>query len=299
VATLADRLLVPEGIAYDPVARAFYVGSIARRSIHRVRRDGSLAPLSRRGDDLDEVLGIAIDARSRRLYAVSTNALTAQGRARLRNAVKAYDLEAGRLVATFDVPEARQLNDVAILPEALLVTDSAAGAVWRIALAGGGVSAVVPPGGANGANGVAVAPSGDAAYVAAARRPLHVDLASGKVTPLVPPGRENAAAIDGLVWHDGALIGVQNFTTPGRIVRLPLAADGRSLVAVETLRSHHGEALDEPTTAAIAPDGLHVLTTTSVTRYADDGRVLDPGTVRAPRILRIPLAPRAGAPASK
>jgi len=151
------------------------------------------------------------------------------------------------------------------------------------------VSALVALDTARGANGITVAPRGDVAYLAAARRPLRIDLATGALTPLQPPGGENAAAIDGLYWHEGALIGVQNMTNAGRVVRLVLSDDGRSIAAVETLQSHHQRAFDEPTTATIAPDGLYVLARTQVTQFNDEGRIDRPETLAKPLVLRIPL----------
>jgi hypothetical protein len=126
--TLSDRTLIPEGIAYDPDTRRVYVGSIARRGVFRVDTAGRTAPFSRAEDDLDAILGLAIDAKRRRLYAVSTSALIERGRAALRNAVKIYDLDREILLQSIAVPQAQQLNDVAFTSDGtLLVTDSAAG----------------------------------------------------------------------------------------------------------------------------------------------------------------------------
>ena len=287
---LPDRGLIPEGIAFDPRSSTFFVGSIARNAIHRVDARGRMHRFSQAGDALDAVLGLAVDAAARRLYAVSTSALTAAGRERLRNAIKVYDLDAGRLLRTIDVPQARQLNDIAIVPGAtLLVTDSAGGGVWRIGIDGGSVSALVPQDAARGVNGIAVTPDGKVAYLAAARRPLRVDVATGAITPLQPPGGENVAAIDGLYWHDGALIGIQNLTNAGRVIRLVLGDDGRSIASVQTLQSHHQRAFDEPTTATITPDGLYVLARTQVTRFNDEGRIDRPQALKQPLVLRIPL----------
>ena len=287
---LRDRALIPEGIAFDDRTRRFYVGSIAKRGIFAVQSSGELRALSRPEDDLDAILGLAIDSPRRTLYAVSTGALVEAGAARPRNAVKVYDLDARKLRASIAVPEARQLNDVAVAPDGtVLVTDSAAGAVYRIDAARGTVATVVKPDGARGANGIAVSPDGTTAYVAANRRPLRVDLATGEVAPLTVPPRENAALIDGLYWHLGALIGIQNLTTPGRVVRMALAPDGRSVTALHTLQSHHQPAFHEPTTAAVAPDGLYVLARTYVTRFKPDGKIEDPKTLERPLILRVPL----------
>lgn len=293
--TLNDRTLIPEGIAYDAGTRRLYVGSIARRGVFRIHADGRPIPFSRAQDGLDAILGIAIDAKRRRLYAVSTSALTERGRAALRNAVKIYDLDRAILLQSIAVPDARQLNDVAFAADGtLLVTDSAAGAVYRIDPSTATVTTIVKPGGAPGANGIAGAPDGKHAYVAANRRPLRVDLSTGDVVPLALPPRQNAAAIDGLYWHDGALIGVQNVTTPGRVIRLVLAPDGSRVTDGQTLQSHHHPAILEPTTAAIAPDGLYLLTRTYVTRFGDQGTIERQDTVDPAVILRVPLTPVRG-----
>ena len=288
--TLNDATLIPEGIAYDADTRRLYVGSIAQRGVFRIDAAGRTTPFSRIGDDLDAILGLAIDAKRRRLYAVSTSALTERGRAALRNAVKIYDLDRAILLQSIAVPESRQLNDVAFTSDgALLVTDSAAGAIYRIDPSTATVTTIVKPGGAPGANGIASAPDGMHAYVAASRRPLRVNLSTGEVLPLALPPRQNAAVIDGLYWHDGALIGVQNVTTPGRVIRLVLAPDGQRVVEVQTLQSHHHPAILEPTTAAIATDGLYLLTRTHVTRFGDQGTIERPDTVKPAVILRVPL----------
>jgi DNA-binding beta-propeller fold protein YncE len=170
VATLSDAYLIPEGIAYDEASETLYVGSIARRAIFRVGPRGKVAPVSIPSDELDFVLGIAIDDRTRRLYAVSTSALTDAGRTRPRNAIVMYDLRSNRRERSYPVPAAVQLNDVAIADAFVLATDSASGAVYRIALADGNVDALVPPGRAPGANGIAITGDGRA-YVGASRRP--------------------------------------------------------------------------------------------------------------------------------
>jgi len=290
VFTLSDRMLAPEGIAYDPVERVFYVGGVAHKGIFRIVSESSIRPLSNPRDKLDSILGIAIDGERRRLYAVSTSAVAAVADKDRRNAIKVYDLRKRAFVRSIDFPEARQLNDVAVAPDGtLVVTDSGGGGVWLADPESGKVSVLVPLGHAPGANGVAIPPRGGIAYVAVNRRPLRVDLRSGDVTPLTLPAHENAAAIDGLYWHEGTLIGVQNVTTTGRVIRLRLSDDGRSVTAVETLQSHHQQAFDEPTTAAIGRDGLYVLARTGLAHYSREGKFEHPETAEPPLVLRIRL----------
>ena len=65
--------LIPEGVAYDARSRSLYLGSIAHKKIVRMR-DGKQETFAAQG--LDAVLGLAADPKTRRLYAVSTNAIT-------------------------------------------------------------------------------------------------------------------------------------------------------------------------------------------------------------------------------
>ena len=69
-----DAGVVPEGITYDPVARSYFVGSIAQERILRIDSAGAVTTWTKPGE-LRQVLGLAVDAKRRRLYAVSTSAI--------------------------------------------------------------------------------------------------------------------------------------------------------------------------------------------------------------------------------
>jgi hypothetical protein len=118
-----------------------------------------------------------------------------------------------------------------------------------------------------------------------------VELASGELKSVAAPPRETVAAIDGLyAWQDG-LVGVQNVTTPGRVIEMTLAHDGLTITHVQTLLSHHHPSLDEPTTGAVGPDGFYLLAATGVSRLQADGRIDHPETIPKPTVLRV-LLPR-------
>lgn len=288
---LSDRALVPEGIAYDAPSKSFFLGSIAQRRIMRVEDGGAAREFAGADAKLDAVLGIAADAPRRILYAVSTSALTDAGRKARRNAVVAFDIDSRRLLGRYDVPGAQQLNDVAIAAGGrVFATDSAAGAVYEIAVKGPGPSReLVPPGRLGGSNGIAASPDGKRLFVAHATGLALVEVATGEVTRIANPTRENVAAIDGLYEWQGQLVGVQNFTNPGRVIVVTLSRDHREITRVQTLLSHHHSALDEPTTGAITERGFYLLAATGVTRYNAKGEIERPGEMPAPTVLRVPL----------
>jgi hypothetical protein len=288
---LADRTLVPEGIAHDAPSKAFFIGSIAQRRILRIEEDGKARDFAGPEARLDAVLGIAVDAPRRVLYAVSTSALTEAGRKERRNEVVAFDIDSRRLLQRHAVPSAQQLNDVAIAPGGrVFASDSASGAIYEIAVKGPGPAReLVPPGKLGFSNGLAASPDGKRLYVAHSTGLGRVDIATGEVALITNGTRENVAAIDGLYEWQGQLVGVQNFTNPGRVIVITLSRDGGTVTRVQTLLSHHHSALDEPTTGAIAERGFYLLAATGVTRYNAKGEIERPNEMPAPTVVRVPL----------
>lgn len=288
VIEIPDRDFIPEGMAWDGESRLFFFGSVAQRRIVAVDASGKLTPFSQPDDGLWSVLGIAIDPARRKLHAVSTNALTAEGRKALANEIVTYDLRTGRKRGGVTVPDAEQLNDVALAPNGdLYASDSASGAVWRIR--GREVTAFLPAGQVRGSNGVAVSADGKALYVAHTTGVACVHTTSGAVERVMVPRGEAVSAIDGLYVQGDGLLGVQNVTNPARIIRMQLSADGKAITQVETLQSHHHPAFDDPTTGAIVGRDFYVLASAQVARFNDKGEVEHPATATTPKVIRITL----------
>ena len=288
---LEDKTVIPEGIAYDAPSKAFFIGSIAQRRILRVGEDRSVSEFAGARANLDHVLGIAVDAPRRVLYAVSTNGFVGEAEKNRKNAVLSFDVDSGKLLQRYDIADALQLNDVAIARGGrVFASDSQSGAIYEIPVRGPGPArAVVGPNQLRGTNGLAVSPDATRIYVAHSTGLAVVDIATGAVKRIANQTRENVSAIDGLYEHRGELIGVQNFTHPGRAILITLSRDGESIIRVRTLLSHHHPALDEPTTAAIAGDYLFVLAATGVTRYNREGRIERAETLKSPTVLKVLL----------
>ncbi|HET9576606.1 MAG TPA: hypothetical protein VFP44_02205 [Usitatibacter sp.] len=288
---LEDRLFIPEGIAYDAPSHTFFIGSIAQKRIVRVgEREPSrifAGPEAR----LDAVLGLAVDSPRRILYAVSTSTLTRAGEAQRRNAVFAFDIDTRQLLRRYDVPEARQLNDVAVAPGGrVFATDSASGAVFELPVkVPAAARTLVPPERLRGSNGLAASPDGKRLHVAHATGLAVVDLDTGELRPVANATRENIAAIDGLYQWQGQLVGIENVTNPGRVIVISLSPDGGTVTQVKTLLSHHHNALYEPTTGAVTPNGFYLLAATGVSHYDREGAIQHPDDVPLPTVLRIPL----------
>ena len=79
-------------------------------------------------------------------------------------------------------------------------------------------------------NGIAVDPAAGRLFVADAEGIMVQDIATARSWQLAPE-TTSIAAIDGMVWHEGALIAVQNQTIPARLLRIrPDSAARRAAV---------------------------------------------------------------------
>jgi sugar lactone lactonase YvrE len=286
---LKDPKLIPEGIAFDAKGERFFIGSVAQRKIIVTDAKDQARDFSSPSDKLDAVLGLAVDAARGHLYAVSTNGFEESAKKERRNGVVRYDLKSGRLADRFAAAEAMQLNDLAVAPDGTLyVTDSNSGTLFRKKSGEATFTRFGAAGALRGANGIALGANGTL-YVALSTGIARVDTATGEATRLPQPDTVVTGGIDGLYWHDGDLIGVQNSTNPGRVVRIALTDKGSRIAGLTVLQSHHHPDFDEPTTGAIAKGALHVIGNSYVGHYQPDGTITDAANLKGTAIIAVPL----------
>lgn len=289
VLRLEDPRLIPEGIAYDGRRKVHYLGSIAQRKVVAVNARGEVSDFSKSTDNLETMLGLAIDAPRDRLCGVSTNGFELAARQQRRNEVVCWSLAKGRLIQRVAVPDAVQLNDLAFGRDGtVFTTDSAAGSLWVLRPGERRFMRVGESGGLRGANGVAISPDGNV-YVTLSTGIARVNALTGHVTRLPQPDDVASGGIDGLYWHEGDLVGIQNVTNPGRVVRIALTEDGQRIRGLTVLQSHHHPAFNEPTTGVIVGDALHVIANSYVAAYQPDGTIEAAESLQPTVVLGVPL----------
>ena len=287
---LKDPKLIPEGIAYDPLGKRFFIGSIAQRKIIVTNSQGEARDFSNFNDKLDPVLGLTVDSVRGALYAVSTNGFEESAKKERRNAVIRYDLKSGRLTDRFSAADAAQLNDLAVTPDGMLyVTDSETGTLFRKKPEEKALTRLGEAGALRGANGIALGGDGTL-YVTLSTGIARVDLKTGVPTRLSQPDTVVTGGCDGLYWHEGDLLGVQNSTNPGRIIRIALAEKGTLIGGLTVLQSHHHPDFDEPTTGAIANGALNVIGNSYVSHYQPDGSIKNVDGLKGTAIVAVPLS---------
>jgi sugar lactone lactonase YvrE len=288
---LVDPKLIPEGVAYDPKQDRFLIGSVAQKKIVSANRKGEVKDFSKPEDNLDCVLGVFIDVVRGQLYAVSTNGFLDEAQKQRRNAVVRYDLKNGLLVNRYDAPDANQLNDLTIAADGTIyVTDSASGTLFRKTPDEKMLTPFGAKGALSGANGIALGADGKL-YVAISTGIATIDRATGAPTRLPQPDTVVTGGCDGLYWHSGDLVGIQNVTNPGRVIRIALGDQGTRISAITVLQSHHDPEFAEPTTGAIAGDALFVIANSYVGHFQPNSSIKDAGQLKPTAIVAVPLKP--------
>lgn len=260
---LKGEALYPEGVAWDPVARAFYVGSLGDGSLHRVDVDsgGEQAMFAAAPKGAWSTSGIKVDADARRLWAC-----TSQTDGAKVQAVWVFDLETAALLETFDlavIADGADCNDLALGPDGrAYVSDPPLGVVHRLELGGTAeIWATSPsftpdvPG--LGLNGLAITPDESALVVAKFLPPtlFRISLADAAVTKIMLTGEvfEGGTAIagaDGIVFLGDAL-----FVVFDDVVKRVDLDSGATMGEVSTIEPPD----DGLSTATVADGELYVV----------------------------------------
>jgi len=119
-------------------------------------------------------------------------------------------------------------------------------------------------------NGIALADDGETLYVADQLGVLRVDLKTGAKAEVDPGPRNTVAGIDGLYWHKGSLVAVQNGIGTPRVAVFRLSADGLHVVKTTVLANF----LSTPTTGAVKGDDFYFIVN-SQTDNLNGAHILD------------------------
>jgi hypothetical protein len=291
--TLPEADLIPEGIAWDSRGRRLFVGSLAKRKIVAVSSKGEVRDFVPSGrDGMALVLGMKVDPARSSLWACTADGDPAEGEnTARRSALFRFDLETGKTLQKIPSPAGGRhlFNDLALADDGTVyLTDSEAGAVYRLPPGAEAVDALAPSGTLVYPNGIALSDDGRLLYVAHDSGIRVWDLARRRDFPLTAPDAVTLAGIDGLSFHGGALVAVQNGLPPHRVVLFTLGPSGDRVTGLRVLE--RGNPLFEiPTTGAVAGDAYYFMANTQLRALGPGGVVKEPEKRKPVVILKLDL----------
>jgi len=289
--TLRERDLAPEGIAYDPVDKAFYVSSISKHKIVRLAPDGAATDFKSSGQDgLGETLGMKVDAKRRYLW-VTSDSFAGDPKGS-RFALYQYDLNTGALRFKHAAANGAEgfLNDIALNSKGeAFTTNTTTGEVFRASPDRDGLEPFLPRDSVGQANGIALSPDDKVLFVAGWIGVARVDVATKQFKLLSKPLNISDAGLDGLYFYKGALIGIQNPDLhPSRVVRYVLNPQWDTITRADVLETY--SALSElPTTGTIVGDSLDFMGNTQIDKMKEHDGMPPPNELSDIRILKLKL----------
>ena len=291
--TLSEADLIPEGIAWDPGSRRLFVGSLARNKIVAISADGRVSDFVPSGrDGLQRVLGMKVDAARKSLWVCSAEADSPSpgGNATRASTLFRFDLATGKTLRKIPSPPGgtHLFNDIAIEKDGgLFLTDSEEGAVYRLRAGRDTLEVFQAPGRFFYPNGIALSDDGRYLYVAHVLGVAAWELGSGRSFDLPTPEDVTIVGIDGLSFHRGGLVAIQNGMEPNRVAYFPLAPS-LDRVTGERVLERGNRNFEIPTTGAVAGNSFYVIANSQLRSLGPEG-VKDPEKRKPVVILEIDL----------
>jgi sugar lactone lactonase YvrE len=293
--TLPDKTLITEGVTHDPKTGDFFVSSIRQRKILRVAEDGTAADFLDPREGFYSMVALDVDPARNVLWASSHASPQMEGYREEdegRSFVLELDLGTGEVIRRVEPPRltpAAHFSDLAVGPRGdLAIADPYTGRIYLLAGGDDAVRVLVDVGPLGSPQGIAWSPDGSSIFVADYTQGIaRIDLPAGTVRILDVPKDAVVTGIDGLIWAEGSLIGIQNGVRPHRVSRHRLDPSLERVEEITVLERGH-PSFDEPTLGVRVGAALYYVANSQYRFVGDEGR-LDLDRLQLPVILRAPL----------
>ncbi len=294
--TLPEKDLVAESVAYDSVSKSFFVSSINQRKIVSIDRDGKTKEFSSPADNLWSALGMKIDEKRRLLWVCTTALPQMRGFQKSdegTSGVFKYDLKSGKLLKKYLLPTGagkHGLGDLVIGKNGdVFATDSASPTIYRVNAKSDEIEVFLTDKSFASLQGLTFTPDEKRLFVADYSLGIFsVEMATKKITWLTPAAEVAVLGIDGLYFHNGKLVAVQNGTNPQRVARFSLSKDNLQILASEALEANHAD-FAEPTLGVLIGDDFYFVAASGWETIDEKGELAEAAKLREPVILRLKL----------
>src|SRR6267154_1958243 len=282
--TISEKDLVPEGLAADRTGKTLYMGSLNRRKIVKITKNGDVSDFVKSGQyDLRPICGLKVDASDESLWA---NTCPDDGAA----AELLHFDPAGKFVERFPPPTPGQhlFNDLVLRGrQEIYLTDSLAKRAYRFDRKSHAFTELPLGRAVYYPNGIAGSDNGDLLYVADAFGIVELDLRDKSSHEVVPGQSSTVSGADGLYWYRNSLIAVQNSLGSSRIAQFHLSRDGTNVTRT-TILEYRSPLVALPTTGAIVGSRFYFMSNTQVDNFKGE-KIVDPTKLEPVQISVVEL----------
>lgn len=286
---IAEKDIIPEGITYDPIGKAFYVSSINKKKILKITQAGTVSDFIKTGqDEFLEGLGMKVD-NAGRLWACNN---TPEHESNHVANVHVFDLKTGKLVQKFQLNDGKRhlFNDLYFTATGdAYITDSEGAALYVVKNGSDKLEEFIAPGKLHYANGISGTTDDTHLYVSTSSGLgiAIVDLKTKDIQPL--DAKYRVIGLDGLYRYKHRLIGMQNAFFPEAVMQITLSHDNFGADKIEFLTENQPE-FDIPTTGVVAGDEFYFIANSQLFQLiGNQGNIKDPATLKETLIMKIKL----------
>ena len=306
---LSETDLIPEGIAYDPLDKTFFLSSLHKRKIVSVRLQTRHRPpivedfTSQAQDGLYSTLGMKVDAERRILWVCSSAESFMKGYSESdagKAALFKYDLNTRKLIRKYELgPNPRHLlNDLALNAEGdVFVTDTASGEIFTVRHERDELEVFIPAGRFESPNGIAISTDGRKLFISDMPFGVYVVDLQTKQSERLPQSQRLPQSIgispsgsDGLYFYDNSLIGIINIVSErnGRVARFYLDASAKAVTHAAVLDCNH-PLYQWPTTGVVVGNSFFYIANSQFGTFNSEQRTFPQKDLRKVVVMRLKL----------
>jgi DNA-binding beta-propeller fold protein YncE len=282
---IAEKDLIPEGIAFDPDSKSFFVSSIHKNKVIRINPDKRITDFIVSGHEgIGQVLGMKVS--DGKLWVCSN---TGEGNPQGQSMVHVFDIT-GRILSKKwilqSTGEIHLFNDLVIGSNGdVFISDSDYGAIYRVNNTLKNPELLIKDQRLNYANGITLTPN-DEVIVNTFKGFFKINTITRELKALPFPNYY-VIGIDGLSFYKQSLIGIQNITYPVCINQYNLNSSFDKIENAQVLVSNH-PLFDTPTTGVVVDDWFYFIANSQMSNL-DKDKIKDPAKLKEVLIMRIKL----------
>jgi sugar lactone lactonase YvrE len=293
--TIAEKDLLPEGIAYDPIEEWFFLGSIWKSKIIKIDRQGKAHDfVTEKQDGLRSAAGMKVDTVNRVLWASS---FVAQPWGKVApkevgwSGLFKYDLKSGKLIKKYEVPDRSSghlFNDLTLSPSGdIFITDSLRSEIWVIHHENDTLKLFLHSDEFMYTNGITMGQDDRTLYVSSPGNGVfRIDIPSKESRIVSHPRNMTLSGIDGLYYYDNSLIGIQ--PSYDRVCRFYMNTQGNCVERMEILEAYN-PLFNFPTTGCLVGQTFYYIANSQAYSFNQDGTLFPLDRLKEVVILYIEL----------
>lgn len=299
---LSETDLIPEGIAYDPLDKVFFLSSLHKRKIVRVRLRTRRPPVvedfvSEGQDGLFSTLGMKVDAERRILWVCSSAESFMKDYSESdagKAALFKYDLNTRKLIRKYEVgPNPRHLlNDLALNAAGdVFVTDTATGEIFALRHETDELEIFIPAGTFESPNGIDISKDGRKLFISDVPLGVYVvDVKTRRSERLPQSVGISPSGSDGLYFYDNSLIGIINIVSErnGRVARFYLDGSAKAITNAAVLDCNH-RLYQWPTTGVVVGNSFFYIANSQFGTFNSEQRTFPQKSLRKVAVMRLKL----------